>query len=192
MPDDEKNVIVIEDTGETLEDFKKELEKEDEIKEENIEELKKEIEDLKDKYLRAVAEIENMKKRFLKEREDARLYGLQDFIKEFLLILDNLKRANQEEKNIEGIKEGLFLIIKQIETILDKYGVKEEPSKEGDSFDPYFQEALSSEKSKGVDKPTIIKIFQRGYFLYDRLIRPTLVHIALPEEGGDDVQNPGN
>lgn len=191
MSDEEKDVVFLEDTGETLEDLKKEFEKEEKISEE-VEAFKKEAEDLKDKYLRAVAEIENMKKRFLKEREENKLYSLQDFFKEFLIILDNLKRASCEENNLKAVKEGLELIIKQIETLLERYGVKEELSKEGDSFDPYFQEAISSERTKGVDKPTILKIFQRGYFLYDRLLRPTLVHIALPEEGGKDVQNTGN
>ena len=191
MSDEEKDVVFLEDTGETLEDLKKEFEKEEKTSEE-VEAFKKEAEDLKDKYLRAVAEIENMKKRFLKEREENKLYSLQDFFKEFLIILDNLKRASCEENNLKAVKEGLELIIKQIETLLERYGVKEELSKEGDSFDPYFQEAISSERTKGVDKPTILKIFQRGYFLYDRLLRPTLVHIALPEEGGKDVQNTGN
>lgn len=191
MSDEEKDVVFLEDTGETLEDLKKEFQEGEKISEE-VETFKKEAEDLKDKYLRAVAEIENMKKRFLKEREENKLYSLQDFFKEFLIILDNLKRASVEENNLKAVKEGLELIIKQIETLLGKYGVKEELSKEGDSFDPYFQEAISSERTKGVDKPTILKIFQRGYFLYDRLLRPTLVHIALPEEGGKDVQNTGN
>lgn len=191
MSDEEKDVVFLEDTGETLEDLKKEFQEEEKISEE-VETFKKEAEDLKDKYLRAVAEIENMKKRFLKEREENKLYSLQDFFKEFLIILDNLKRASCEENNLKAVKEGLELIIKQIETLLERYGVKEELSKEGDSFDPYFQEAISSERTKGVDKPTILKIFQRGYFLYDRLLRPTLVHIALPEEGEKDVQNTGN
>lgn len=191
MPDEEKDVVLIEDTGETLEDIKKEFEKE-EKKEEDVEKIKNEIQDLNEKYLRALAEMENMKKRFLREREENRLYSLQDFLKEFLPILDNLKRALGEEKNMEAIQEGLKLIIKQIETLLDKYGVKEENSKEGDPFDPYFQEALSSEKSKGVDKPTILKVFQRGYFLHNRLLRPTLVHIALPEEGETNAENTGN
>lgn len=191
MSEDEKDVVIIEDTGETLEDIKKEFEEEKKPAEE-FENLKKEAQDLKEKYLRAVAEIENMKKRFLREREENRLYSMQDFLKDFLPVLDNLKRAQGEDKNIDAISEGLKLIIKQIETLLEKYGVKEEPSKEGDPFDPYFHEALSSEKSKGVDKPIILKVFQKGYFLYDRLLRPTLVHIALPEEGGEDAQNSGN
>lgn len=191
MTEDEKDVVIIEDTGETLEDIKKEFEEEKKTPEE-VESLKKENQDLKEKYLRAIAEIENMKKRFLREREENRLYSLQDFLKDFLPVLDNLKRAQGEEKNIDAINEGLKLIIKQIETLLERYGVKEEPSKEGDGFDPYFHEALSSEKSKGVEKPTILKVFQKGYFLYDRLLRPTLVHIALPEEGGEDAQNSGN
>lgn len=191
MSDEEKDVVFLEDTGETLDDLKKEFQEEEKISEE-LEAFKKEAEDLKDKYLRAVAEIENMKKRFLKEREENKLYSLQDFFKEFLPILDNLRRASAEENNLKAVKEGLELIIKQIETLLERYGVKEELSKEGDSFDPYFQEAISSEKSKDIDKPTILKIFQRGYFLYDRLIRPTLVHIAIPEEGGKDVQDFGD
>lgn len=191
MSDEEKDVVFLEDAGETLEDLKKEFQEEEKISEE-LEALKKEAEDLKDKYLRAVAEIENMKKRFLKEREENKLYNLQDFFKEFLPILDNLKRASAEENNLKAVKEGLELIIKQIETLLERYGVKEESSKEGDTFDPYFQEAISSERTKGVDKPTILKIFQRGYFLYDRLIRPTFVQIAIPEEGGKDVQDFGD
>lgn len=191
MSDEEKDVVVIEDTGETLEDIKKEFEEEKKPPE-DLENLKKEAQEFKDKYLRAVAEMENMKKRFLREREENRLYSLQDFLKDFLPVLDNLKRAMGEENNLEAIKEGLKLIVKQTENLLERYGVKEEPSKEGDPFDPYFQEALSSEKSQGVEKPTILKVFQRGYFLYDRLLRPTLVHIALPEEGGKDAEDSGN
>ncbi len=190
MQDEEKNIVEIEDTGETLEDIKKEFE--EEKKENQVQgELNKKIEELKDKYLRAIAEMENMKKRFLKEREEIQLYNLHTFLKDFLPFLDNLKRAEKEEGSLEAIKEGLRLIIKQVETLLARYGVKEETSKEGDLFDPYFQEALSSEKSKGVDKPTILEVFQRGYFLYDRLLRPTLVHIAIPEEE-EDGKDSGN
>lgn len=199
--EEEKDVIEIEDTGETLEDLRKEFEAEEkkeveekmeELIEDKNEALKKELEEYKDKYLRAIAEIENTKKRFLKEREENRLYGLYGFFKEFLPVLDNLKRATNEEINIEAVKEGLKLIIRQIENLLSKYGVKEENSKEGDPFDPYFQEAISTEKSKGVDKPTILNVLQRGYFLHDRLLRPTLVHIALPEEEEEDAQDTGN
>ncbi|MEJ5167062.1 MAG: nucleotide exchange factor GrpE, partial [Thermoanaerobaculia bacterium] len=106
MSEDEKDVVIIEDTGETLEDLKKEFEEEKKPPEE-LENLKKEAQDLKEKYLRAVAEIENMKKRFLREREESRLYSMQDFLKEFLPVLDNLKRAQGEEKNIDAISEGL-------------------------------------------------------------------------------------
>ena len=142
--------------------------------------LGRELDEMRDRYLRTVAEMENLKKRLQKERDEFLQFGLMNFLKEFLPILDNLKRAVEQGDPQDPLYEWLALILRQTEGLLARSGVTPVEAAEGAPFDPFFHEALSTQPSEGVDKPVIAKVFQAGYFLNSRLLRPALVLAFVP------------
>ena len=154
--------------------------------------LKAELEQTRDKYLRALAEMENLKKRIQKEREDFVLYGLQSFLKDLLPILDNLRRALAEAPAEDKMAEGVALILRQAEGLLERAGVTPIPAAEGDPFDPFIHEALSTEPSPDVERPVIKRVLRTGHYLNQRLLRPVLVHALIPAPKDDHEPNPGN
>jgi molecular chaperone GrpE len=149
--------------------------------------LRRELEELRDRHLRLAAEMENLKKRLQKERDEFLQFGLMNFLKEFLPILDNLKRAVEQGDPQDPLYEGLALILRQTEGLLARSGVTPVEAAEGAPFDPFFHEALSTQPTEGIDRPVLGKVFQTGYFLNSRLIRPALV-LALvpPSQGGTE------
>lgn len=160
---------------------------------EGAEPARKELEELRDRYLRTVAEMENLKKRLQKERDEFLQFGLMNFLKEFLPILDNLKRAVEQGDPQDPLYEGLALILRQTEGLLARSGVTPVEAAEGAPFDPFFHEALSTQPSETADRPVIGKVLQAGYFLNSRLLRPALV-LALvpPTKVESNEQDPGN
>ena len=142
--------------------------------------LRKELDETRDRYLRTAAEMENLKKRLQKERDEYLQFGLMSFIKEFLPVLDNLKRAVEQGDPQDPMYEGLSLILRQTEGLLSRSGVAPVEAVEGAPFDPFFHEALSTQPVEGIEKPVIGKVLLTGYFLNSRLIRPALVLVHVP------------
>lgn len=159
---------------------------------ENLRELAMQAAEFKDKWLRAAAEIENMRKRFAREREEIRKYAAETILRHLLPVFDNLEIALQatsqaNHNNLETIKQGLQMICDQIKAALGAIGVKE-INAEGQPFDHYYHEAISSQQSDQVPEGHVIKQIRKGYMLHDRLIRPASVIVAArlrPEEGSD-------
>lgn len=206
-------ITVIEDTGESLDDFvydEKEEEEADvtareaEGEEHPIEErepaedtaLQQELESYREKYIRTIAELENFKKRSRKDMDEHVRYALGNFFSEFLPIIDNFHRSVLiEETDLESFREGVTLILRQIDQLLEKFGVREVEVRPGDPFDPLYQEAVSTELSPDVSHPTIGEVFQKGYLLNERLLRPVFVKVLMPvpeEEGNKNGESSGN
>jgi len=154
--------------------------------------LKAELDQLKDKYLRALAEMENLKKRLQKEREEFVMFGLQNFLKDLLPIMDNLRRALAEAPPDDRLAEGVALTIRQLEGLLERVGVTSIPAAEGDPFDPFIHEALSTEPSPDVERPVVKRVLRTGHYLNQRLLRPALVHALVPSPKDDHEPDPGN
>lgn len=147
----------------------------------------------KDLYMRKCADLENFKKRAEKERRDILRFGNEGLIREVLTVVDNLERAIEHldideedveqatdspaESPIDSLREGVELTIKNMFAILSKYGV-EEIKADGESFDPTKHEAISHEESEEHESGKVVKELQKGYFLKDRLLRPSLVIVA--------------
>ena len=143
------------------------------------ESLQQELNELKDRYLRANAEFDNIKKRLEKEKISALAYANESFAKDLLDVLDALEAALSVEANDEvslkikeGVKNTLDLFMKKLE----KHGVKSiEELKE---FDPNLHEAMFHIDSKEHENNQIVQVFQKGYKINDRVIRPTKVSVA--------------
>ncbi len=147
-----------------------------------------------DRFLRQVAEVENLKKRMAREKTEAIRYANESLIRDLLPILDNLERAVDHAKGGNGkpLQEGVEMVLKGLLDVLNKHGVTQISAK-GESFDPEKHEAIAQVESEEHEPNTVVEEHHKGYFLLDRLLRPSLVSVAKPpktkgERGEDGVE----
>ena len=128
--------------------------------------------------LRANADLDNALKRTLTEVEKAHKYGTERLLMELLPIIDNLENAlnNLSDNSSKEDKEGIELTLKSFESTLDKFGmVPIYPDNE--EFNPEKHEAVSMEKDKNKKDGFVGNIFQRGWELHSRVLRPARVTV---------------
>ena len=172
------------------EEIKEEIKEEpkEDIKEENIEskeeEFKKELDDINNKYLRLAADFDNYRKRQAQERESLLKYGAEDTLKKIIPVLDTLERAKnsiEKTEDIKTIKDSYEICTKQFLDILEKIGLKKIEAKDK-PFDPNLMEAVMQTKTNDVEPHTVIAELQAGYLLFDRVLRPTMVNVAVEDD----------
>ena len=131
----------------------------------------------KDSWLRSQAEFQNYRKRL--ERDNEMMYTSMkgDIIKKILPILDDLERALQNRSADDPWANGIELVVRKFQTILESEGIKRIEAV-GAEFDPNFHEAISHEPADGAKSGHVIGVVQNGYMLGDRVIRPALVRVA--------------
>jgi len=134
-----------------------------------------------ERLLRVSADFENFKKRSFKEAEDFRKYANELLLLELLSVVDNLERAIQStnsENNAAGcVIEGVEMTLKSLLKIFEKFSVKAIDAV-GKPFDPNFHQAMMQEASDEHPENTILREFQKGYLLHDRLLRPSMVVVS--------------
>jgi len=167
----------IEQEIEDLEDL--EEQSDDELCEELLE-VKTELKESHDKLLLAHAEMENVKRRAQKDITSAHKYALEKFVKDLLPVLDNFDLAlveAQKAKADTAMIEGIELTQQSLLKVLENYGVKQiNPLNQ--MFDPQYHEAMTAVENSDVKPNTIIDVFQKGYELNGRLVRPARVVVA--------------
>lgn len=140
-----------------------------------------EIEELKDKYLRQVAEFDNFRKRTLKEKTDLILNGGEKVITAFLPILDDLERAQQnmhKSEDIEGLREGVDLILDKLTKTLGAQGLQKMDT-DGALFDTDFHEAIALVPTENEEqKGHIIDCVQAGYLFNEKVVRHAKVAVG--------------
>ncbi len=132
--------------------------------------------------LRAKAEMTNMQRRSERELESAHKFGLEKFVRELLPIKDSLEMglaANEgQEAELEKVREGMEMTLKMFADAVAKFGLAE-VNPVGQIFDPEFHQAMTTQPAdEGVASNTVLTVFQKGYLLNDRLIRPAMVVVA--------------
>ena len=132
-----------------------------------------------DRYLRAAAELENVRKRAAREVENAHKFALERFATDMLSVCDSLEMAlaAEEDASIESLKAGSEATLKQLVAVMQRFGV-EEVDPEGEPFDPMVHEAMTMQPSPDVEPGTVLTVFQKGYLLNGRLLRPARVVVA--------------
>ena len=136
------------------------------------------ITELEDTVLRLRAELDNSQKRSVAEIEKAHKYGIERLLLELLPVVDNLENAlnNLSENVSESDKEGIDLTLKSFESALDKFGmIPIYPVNE--DFNPEKHEAVTMEKDENKKDGSIGNIFQRGWELHSRIVRPARVTV---------------
>lgn len=148
------------------------------LKEENAL-LKEEINKLKNDYALAYANTENTRKRLVNEAQLQQKYRIQSFASEILPSIDNLERALNQEVNEanQNYYQGVKMIYDQLLGSLKNEGVIEIEALNQD-FDPNFMQSIMAEKVEGVEAGKVIEVFQKGYKLKDRILRPALVKVS--------------
>ncbi|MBQ8727513.1 MAG: nucleotide exchange factor GrpE [Oscillospiraceae bacterium] len=143
------------------------------------EKLRKELADTKDLYLRTVAEYDNFRKRTAKEKIE--IYGDATLkaVSEILSVIDNFERALAVETSDENFKKGVSMIFNQYLEILKKLGVSEIKA-EGEEFNPEFHHAVQQIEDENLGENVVATVFQKGYMLGDKVIRPSMVVVANP------------
>ena len=164
----------------------KNLNSENENKEDAKLTPEEELEILKDKLARTFAEMENQRRRFEKEKEDAYEYGGYSFAKEALNLLDNLERSKAVLENDEKLKETdalkkivehLNIINSDMLSIFKKNNI--EPIKSiNEKLDPNLHQAMMEVEDDTKEPGTIVQEIQKGFMMKDRLLRPSLVGVS--------------
>ncbi len=151
---------------------------------EAITELKVLADENWDKYVRAAAELENVRKRATRDVENAHKFALERFCTELLAVKDSLEMgvAAADKADAQSLLEGKEATLKLLAATMERFGVVElDP--EGEPFDPQQHEAMTMQPSADVEPGSVLTVFQKGYALNGRLLRPARVVVASePEE----------
>jgi len=136
---------------------------------------------LKEDVLRAQAETQNARRRAEQDVEKARKFALEKFVGDLLPVADNLERAiaagDSEGDAQKAALEGVVLTHKSLLDTLKKYKV-ETIDPDGEPFDPQFHQAMSMVPNPDVEPNTVLTVFQKGYTLNGRLVRPAMVVVS--------------
>lgn len=138
------------------------------------------VQELTNSLARLQADYDNYRKRTEREREEHKKRATQHLIKDMLGILDHLELAlSQESASKEDFTQGVELVLSQLITILEDYGVERITT---EAFDPSLHEALLKEHSKQ-PKGTVLEVLQPGYILGGKVLRTAKVKVSQgPEE----------
>lgn len=153
----------------------------DDNSDQEVAKLRREIADLRDRSMRTLADFDNFRKRAERERQDLRRYALLEPLPGFLEIMDNLGLALSASGSADDLKKGVEMIHRQMQELLRRLGVTEIEAL-NQPFDPAVHDAVAREEDPTVTKPTVTGELRRGYKLYDRLLRPAMVKVAVPAE----------
>jgi len=160
-----------------------------------VETLKGQIDDLTDRLLRAHAEMDNLRKRADREKEETAKYAITRFARDVVTVADNFERAVQavppgaaeQDSALQSLVEGVSMTEREFLNVLERYGVKR-VSPKGEMFNPHQHQAMMEMQNLEVAPGTILEVFQPGYLIEDRILRPAMVVVA---KGGPRPAKPG-
>jgi molecular chaperone GrpE len=160
-----------------------------------IADLRREASDLKDKFLRAHADMDNLRKRTEREKEDAAKYANTRFARDLLTIGDTFQRALASvpagaadiDPVLKSVVDGVQMTEREFLSVLDKHGVKRIEA-QGQPFNPHLHQAVMQQPNTEVPDGTVITVFQPGYTIEDRTLRPAMVIVST---GGPKIAKSG-
>ena len=165
--------------------------------------LEAEAADLKDRLLRAHAEVENIRKRTEREMEETAKYAITRLAREIVNVGDNFQRAidavppgaADQDSALKSFLEGVTMTERELLNVLERYGIRRvQPMNE--IFNPHLHQAVMEIARSDVPTGTIVQVFQAGFMIEDRVLRPAMVAVAkggprpAPAEGSPDPTAP--
>jgi molecular chaperone GrpE len=150
----------------------------------------------KDRFARTAADLDNLRRRQVKERQEALQYGHENLVKDLLNTVDNLERAvdhtkGSDAKDLVALLQGVELAQRELTAVLGKHGVVVIEA-EGVAFDPNVHEAIAQIEEGSVPPGSVARVYQKGYRLRDRLLRPARVVVAVAPKTQQDDTEPVN
>jgi molecular chaperone GrpE len=153
--------------------------------EQTIAALRAEVGELKDKLLRAHAEVENIRKRSEREKEDTSKYAVSRFARDIVNVGDNFRRAidavpagaAEQDPALKSFLEGVTMTERELLNVLERYGIKRvQPLNE--PFNPHLHQAVMEIARTDVPSGTVVQVFQAGFTIEDRVLRPAMVAVS--------------
>jgi molecular chaperone GrpE len=147
--------------------------------------LQAEAADLKDRLLRAHAEVENIRKRSEREKEETAKYAVTRFARDIVNVGDNFQRAidavpagaAELDPALKSFLEGVTMTERELLNVLERYGIRRvQPVNE--PFNPHLHQAVMEIQRTDVPSGTIVQVFQAGFMIEDRVLRPAMVAVS--------------
>ena len=143
-----------------------------------LEALRAEIDQLKAQSLLERADLENQRKRLGRELEMARKFANERLLGDLLPVLDSLEAWLANAPADDPLRAGLELTQRQLLRVAETNGLVTVAPAAGDAFNPEHHQAMSMIDAEGVAPGTVAQLFQKGYLLNERLLRPAMVVVA--------------
>lgn len=140
-------------------------------------EFEKKYNDVNEKYMRTLAEYDNYRKRTIKEKESIYPEAKAVVVEKFLPVMDNFQRALDSAENKDAFYEGIVMLKKQMDDVLNALGV-EEIAAVGEAFNPELHNAVMHVDDDAQGENVIVEEFQKGYRIGDRVVRHSMVKVA--------------
>lgn len=150
--------------------------------EEELAILQAQLADAHEQVLRAQADAQNSMRRAERDIEKAHKFGQEKLVRDLLVVVDNLERALEaaadvRDESAKAVAEGVELTLKSLLDVLKKNSV-EVVDPEGEPFNPELHEAMSMVENAEVEPNTVLVVYQKGYTLHERLVRPARVVVS--------------
>jgi len=146
--------------------------------------LRTELADRTADLQRLQAEYANYRKRVDRDRAAVREHAVAGALTELLPVLDAIGQAREHGELSGGFKS----VADSLQAALTKLGLVSYGQR-GDAFDPKIHEALTHSYSPDVTEDTCVEVFQPGYRVGERILRPARVAVAEPATGPDGSSN---
>jgi molecular chaperone GrpE len=134
--------------------------------------------ELQDRALRLQAEFDNFRKRTEKDRSEFAQYAGMELIRELLPVLDNFELALKTECASKDYAKGVEMIYQRMADTFKKAGL-EPIEAAGKPFDPHVHQAVERFATEDAPEDTVLSEFQRGYMYKGKLLRPSMVKVAV-------------
>ena len=146
-----------------------------------VQELEEQLAAAKDQSLRAVADLQNVRRRAEQDVEKAHKFALEKFSSDLLPVIDSLELAlahsSAEDEQVKKIREGVELTLKMFQDTLKRYNL-EAIDPHGQPFNAEHHQAMAMQESAEVEPNSVLNVFQKGYLLNGRLLRPAMVVVS--------------
>ena len=145
------------------------------------EQLLEQVAKANDQVLRVQAEMQNVRRRAERDVESAHKFALDKFAADLLPVVDNLERAlaaiDSEDEGQKSVAEGIELTLKTFMDVLVRFKIEAiDPA--GQPFDADLHQAVSMVPNPDLEANTVMDVFQKGYTLNGRLVRPAMVVVS--------------
>lgn len=145
---------------------------------EQLEALKGQLEQLQAQSLLERADLDNQRKRMAREVEGARRFANERLLGDMLPVFDSLEAGLASATQDDPLRAGVELTLRQLQKVTGANGLLEVAPAPGEAFDPERHQAMSVAEAEGIAPGAVVQLFQKGYVLNDRLLRPAMVVVA--------------